>query len=72
VRYRGVLFRGFLALFTVSFLTLMYLGLKPATGLYVTAARVAAVGYFSFFLLMPWYSRMDRTKPVPERVRFHA
>jgi ubiquinol-cytochrome c reductase cytochrome b subunit len=72
VRYRGLLFKGFLALFTVSFLTLMYLGLKPATGAYVTAARVAAIGYFSFFLLMPWYSRADRTKPVPERVRFHA
>ncbi len=72
VRYRGALFKGFLALFTVSFLTLMYLGLKPATGAYVTAARVAATGYFAFFLLMPWYSRADRTKPVPERVRFHA
>jgi ubiquinol-cytochrome c reductase cytochrome b subunit len=72
VRYRGVLFRGFLALFTVSFLTLMYLGMKPATGAYVTAARVAAVGYFAFFLLMPWYSKADRTKPVPDRVRFHA
>ena len=72
VRYRGWLFRGFLGLFTVSFLTLMYLGLKPATGAYVTAARVASVGYFAFFLLMPWYSRADRTKPVPERVHFHA
>ena len=72
VRYRGMLFRAFLALFTVSFLTLMYLGLKPATGVYVTAARAATIGYFAFFLLMPWYSRADRTKPVPERVRFHA
>jgi ubiquinol-cytochrome c reductase cytochrome b subunit len=30
------------------------------------------VGYFAFFVLMPWYSRADRTKPVPDRVRFHA
>jgi ubiquinol-cytochrome c reductase cytochrome b subunit len=72
MRYRGGLSRFFLGLFTVSFLTLMYLGMKPATGAYVTAARLAAVGYFAFFLLMPWYSRADRTKPVPERVRFHA
>ncbi len=72
VRYRGWWFRGFLAVFTVSFLTLMYLGLKPATGVYVTAARVSTIGYFAFFLLMPWYSRWDRTKPVPERVSFHA
>ena len=71
VRYRGWWFRGFLAVFTVSFLTLMYLGLKPATGGYVTAARISAIGYFAFFLLMPLYSRWDRVKPVPERVRFH-
>ena len=72
VRYRGWWYRGFLAVFTVSFLTLMYLGLKPATGAYVTAARVSAVGYFAFFLLMPLYSRWDRVKAVPERVSFHA
>jgi ubiquinol-cytochrome c reductase cytochrome b subunit len=26
------------------------------------------VVYFAFFLLMPWYTRIDPTKPVPERV----
>jgi len=72
VRYRGWLFRGFLALFTVSFLALMWLGMRPATGGYVTAARVFAIGYFSFFLLMPWYTSRDRTRPVPERVTFHV
>ena len=72
VRYRGWLFRAFLAMFTVSFLALMYLGMRPATGGYVTAARVFAIGYFSFFLLMPWYTRRDRVKPVPERVTFHV
>jgi len=24
--------------------------------------------YFAFFLLMPIYSKMEKTKPVPERV----
>jgi ubiquinol-cytochrome c reductase cytochrome b subunit len=72
MRYRGWWSRGFLAVFIVSFLSLMYLGMRPATGLYVTAARVFTVGYFSFFVLMYWYSRWDRVKPVPERVTFHA
>ena len=72
MRYRGWWSRGFLAVFAVSFLSLMYLGMRPATGLYVTAARVFTVGYFSFFVLMYWYSRWDRVKPVPERVSFHA
>jgi ubiquinol-cytochrome c reductase cytochrome b subunit len=28
--------------------------------------------YFAFFLLMPWYSKIDRTKPVPTRVTYDA
>src|ERR1700691_554685 len=40
IRYRGWIFRTFLALFVVSFLGLMYLGLQPAQGIYVTLSRV--------------------------------
>jgi ubiquinol-cytochrome c reductase cytochrome b subunit len=72
IRYRGWIFRTFLALFVVSFLGLMYLGLQPAQGIYVTMSRVFAVPYFLFFLLMPIYTRIDPVKPVPERVTFHA
>jgi len=28
--------------------------------------------YFAFFILMPWYTKADQTKPVPERVTYHA
>ena len=31
-------------------------------------ARGFSVIYFGFFLLMPFYSKMDKTKPVPDRV----
>jgi len=31
-------------------------------------ARIFSVLYFAFFILMPFYSVMDKTKPVPERV----
>ena len=31
-------------------------------------ARVLTVVYFLFFLLMPWYTARDKTKPVPARV----
>ena len=30
-------------------------------------ARVLTVVYFLFFLLMPWYTARDKTKPVPAR-----
>ncbi len=72
IRYRGWIFRTFLGLFVVSFLGLMYLGLQPAQGIYVTMSRVFAVPYFLFFVLMPIYTRIDPVKPVPERVTFHA
>ncbi|HEV8333787.1 MAG TPA: cytochrome bc complex cytochrome b subunit [Steroidobacteraceae bacterium] len=72
IRYRGWLYRGFLFAFAISFLALGYLGLKPATPAYTNAARVFTVVYFAFFILMPWYTKADQTKPVPERVTYHA
>ena len=70
IRYRGWLFRGFLGAFAVSFIALGYLGLQPATPGHTNAARFFAVVYFAFFVLMPWYSKIDRTRPVPDRVRY--
>jgi ubiquinol-cytochrome c reductase cytochrome b subunit len=72
IRYRGWIFRTFFALFVVSFLGLMYLGMQPAQGIYITLSRICVVPYFAFFLLMPFYSRIDPVKPVPDRVTFHA
>jgi len=72
MRYRGPLSRAFLAIFVVSFLGLMYLGMRPPEGIYVLLARIFSVGYFAYFGLMYWYTKWDRVKPVPERVRFDS
>ena len=72
MRYRGWMSRGALALFTLSFLVLGFLGLQPAEGLYVVLARIFTVIYFAFFLLMPIYTWLDPVKPVPQRVIYHA
>ena len=72
MRYRGWISRTALALFAVSFVALGYLGMQPAEGLYVVLARIFAAIYFAFFLLMPFYSRIDAVKPVPDRVIYHA
>ena len=61
-----------LSVFVVTFVTLCYLGMQPAEGLYTLLARIFTVLYFAFFLLMPWYTRAETTKPVPERVTYHA
>jgi ubiquinol-cytochrome c reductase cytochrome b subunit len=72
IRYRGWMYRTALALFVVSFVGLGWLGLQPAEGTYVVIARILSVIYFAFFLLMPYYTRIDRTRPVPERVVYRA
>jgi ubiquinol-cytochrome c reductase cytochrome b subunit len=72
IRYRGPLFKFFLFSFAISFVALGWLGLQAATPLYTNMARFFAVVYFAFFLLMPWYSSIDKTKPVPTRVTYHA
>jgi ubiquinol-cytochrome c reductase cytochrome b subunit len=72
IRYKGWMSRTALALFTLSFVALSYLGLQPATGVYVVLARIFTGIYFLFFLLMPFYTRLEPVKPVPDRVVYHA
>jgi ubiquinol-cytochrome c reductase cytochrome b subunit len=80
IRYRGWIFKSALGSFVVAFALLGYLGTVPsnAWGQFgpwiggadraIVAARISTVVYFLYFLLMPWYSRLDRTRPVPARL----
>lgn len=68
IRYRGWLYKAAIGIFVISFLGLGYLGTQPVTPLLTMFARACSILYFSFFLLMPIYTRLDKTKPVPERV----
>jgi ubiquinol-cytochrome c reductase cytochrome b subunit len=72
IRYRGWIYRSALGLFAISFLVLGWLGLQPVTTLYVTLARIFSIIYFGFFLLMPYYTAIDKTRPVPDRVVYHG
>ncbi len=72
IRYRGILYKAALLIFAISFMVLGYLGTQPATDLYTNMARVFSFLYFSFFIFMPFYTRIDKTKPVPERVVYHG
>ena len=68
IRYRGNIYKTALTLFVISFITLGYLGTQNPTPTLTWLARIFTVVYFGFFLLMPIYTKMDQTKPVPERV----
>jgi ubiquinol-cytochrome c reductase cytochrome b subunit len=76
IRYRGWWFKGTLVVFVITFLILGWLGTMPTDALgkvgdmelATLLARIFTTLYFLYFLLMPWYTRRDKTKPEPERV----
>lgn len=84
IRYKGALYKKWLTAFVLSFIVLGYLGTVPSnvwgqfssilpiiggTDIATVVARIFTVIYFAFFFLMPIYSKKDKTKPVPKRVR---
>ena len=68
IRYRGPIFKFALTLFVISFVGLGYLGMLPVTPLYTLLSQILTTVYFAFFFLMPWYTKIDKCKPVPERL----
>jgi ubiquinol-cytochrome c reductase cytochrome b subunit len=76
IRYRGPIYKTVLTVFIVSFFLLGFLGTQaPAYAFFgvipgAPVAQLCSVLYFLFFLLMPWYSKIDKYKPEPERVTF--
>ena len=68
VRYRGPIFKTALVLFIIAFIGLGILGAMVATDTRTLVARILSVVYFAFFLGMPFYTKLDTNKPVPERV----
>ena len=72
IRYKGPITKAALLIFVISFATLGYLGVVPTTEARTFVSKVCTFLYFGFFLSMPIWSKLDKTKPVPERVNFKA
>jgi ubiquinol-cytochrome c reductase cytochrome b subunit len=68
MRYKGTQSRIWLALFVISFVGLGYLGATPSDPIKTFIAQVLTIIYFLFFLLMPFYTSMEKVKPLPDRV----
>lgn len=68
MRYRGWMSKVWLAAFVVAFVVLGYLGTQAPTPGKTLAAQIFTAIYFLYFLLMPIYTSIEKTKPVPERV----
>jgi ubiquinol-cytochrome c reductase cytochrome b subunit len=68
IRYRSPIYKWALGIFVVSFVMLGWLGIKPVTPTYALLGRIATALYFAYFILMPWYTSIGKTKEVPTRV----
>jgi ubiquinol-cytochrome c reductase cytochrome b subunit len=68
IRYKSAIFKAAIAIFVVTFVVLGWLGMQASTPTKTLLAQIFTALYFAFFLLMPFYSKMGKTKPVPERV----
>ena len=70
IRYRGPIYKIMLTLFVISFFVLGWLGTQGPTDIKTMMAQAGTIMYFAFFLLMPIYTKLEATKPVPDRVTF--
>lgn len=68
IRYKGIWSKIAITVFVICFIGLGYLGLVPVSPLNSFLAQFFAIGYFGFFLLMPFYTAREKTKLVPERL----
>jgi len=66
-RYRPV-YRSLLLIFFVSIVVLGYCGHHPVTPMLTVVGRTASVIYFSFFVLLPFIHKFEKTKPLPEDI----
>jgi ubiquinol-cytochrome c reductase cytochrome b subunit len=70
MRYKGPIFKFAVFVFVICFFVLGYLGVLPVSPGRTLVSQICSVLYFAFFLLMPWYSKIDKCKAEPERVNF--
>lgn len=74
IRYRGWMYKTMLTLFALTFVMLGYLGTKNPghVDLFwfenLIWAQIGLIVYFAFFLLMPIYTRLDKTRAEPDRL----
>lgn len=68
IRYKGRYSKVALIVFVISFIGLGVLGTRTLTDANIILSRIFALLYYLFFLLMPWYTQYEKTKPLPKRL----
>lgn len=68
MRYKGWMSKIALILFCISFIILGVLGVLSPTPERTLVSRICTAIYFGYFILMPFYTKLEKTKVVPQRV----
>jgi ubiquinol-cytochrome c reductase cytochrome b subunit len=68
MRYKGVFSRIGILVFAACFIILGYLGVKAPTESRTLLAQICTILYFAYFIGMYFWTRMETTKPVPDRI----
>lgn len=67
-RYKGWMSKVAIVVFAIAFVILTWLGGEAQTPGKTLLSQVLMFVYFAFFLLMPFYTKWEKCKPVPERI----
>ncbi len=69
MRYKGTFSRVALIVFAAAFVVLGYLGVKSPTTGRTILSQICTIIYFAYFIGMPFWTKMEKTLPEPERVQ---
>jgi ubiquinol-cytochrome c reductase cytochrome b subunit len=72
IRYKGKFSIAALLVFVSAFLILGYLGVKSPTVERTALAQICSIIYFAFFIGMPFWTKLEKCKPEPERVTMNG
>ena len=68
IRYKGQFSRVALMVLTAIFIILGYLGVKAPTPARTLLSQLCTVLYFSYFIGIYFWTRIEKTKPEPDRI----
>lgn len=72
MRYKGSVSRYSVLVFAAAFIILGVLGAKAPTPARTLLAQICSVIYFGFFIGMFFWTKHEKTKPVPERITMNG
>ncbi|WNO08535.1 ubiquinol-cytochrome c reductase [Teredinibacter sp. KSP-S5-2] len=69
IRYKGLFSQVALIVFAAAFVILGYLGLQSPTPGRTALSQICTFIYFAYFIGLPFWTKMEQTKPEPTRVQ---